>query len=51
LQREEARGVEPAFNRNHQEACAHQTNVEEAKNEASRTLEKSMNNKNVNENQ
>jgi len=50
LQREEAMSVNQAFNRDHQEACAHQTNMEEAQNGASRTLVKPMNNKDVNEN-
>jgi len=40
-----------AFNRDHQEACAHQTYVEEAQNGISRTLAKQMNNKDANENQ
>ena len=40
-----------AFNQDHQEVCAHQTNVEEAQNGASRTLAKPVNNKDANENQ
>jgi len=40
-----------AFNRDHQEACAHQPNVEEAQNGASRILAKPLNNKDANENQ
>jgi len=40
-----------AFNLDYQEACAHQTNVEEAKNGASQTLAKPINNKDTNENQ
>jgi len=39
-----------AFNRDHQQACAHQTNMEEAQNGASQTLAKPMNNEDANEN-
>jgi len=49
--KEKRQGVsKQAFNRDHQEVCAHQKNVEEAKNGASRTLAKPMNNKDANEN-
>jgi len=51
LQREEARSVESSiFNRDNHEACAHQMNVEEAKNGDKRTLAKLVNNKYANEN-
>jgi len=50
--KEKRQGVlNQAFNRDHQEACTHQTNVKEAQNGASRTLEKPINNKDANENQ
>jgi len=39
-----------AFNRDNQEACAHQKNMEEAEDGAKRTLAKPMNNKDANEN-
>jgi len=42
LQREEARVSNQAFNRDHQEACTHQMNMEEAQNRASQTLAKPM---------
>jgi len=50
LQREEARVLNQAFNRDNQYACAHQTNVKEAENGAKRTLVKPMNNTDANEN-
>jgi len=39
------------FNQDNHEACTHQTNVEEVKNGAKRTLAKQMNNKDASENQ